>query len=478
MIVVWILLALVVLFLVVILARAAAFKPKAEPDVTIEPAEIDADHAIESLQKMIQCKTVSYYDASLIDESEFDKFRALLPQRYPRVFEACTYERIGKSGLLFTLKGQSSDQPSVFMAHYDVVPINEAQWDKPAFDGIIEDGILWGRGTLDTKGTLCGVLEAAETLLSKGFTPKQDMYFAFAGDEEISGNTQPQIVAELRKRGIVPALVVDEGGAVVDNIFPGVQESCAVVGIGEKGMMTATMTIEGAGGHASTPPSHTAIGQLAAAVTAIESHPFPCKLTKPVAEMFDTLGRRSTFLYRLIFANLWCFLPLLDGICKKSGGELNAMMRTTCAFTQMEGSKATNVLPPKAVIGANLRIIGGETPATALAYLQNVAKNPTIRFCDENSMAPSPFSPTEGYAWNHLKNAIRQTWPEAIVSPYVMLACSDSRHYCAISEHVYRFSAMALSKDERGRIHGNNERIPTEKIVTTAQFYLRLLRSL
>ncbi len=474
----WLIPIAIVVWLIVVVIRAILFKPKPEAATVPVDVDVDKERAIESLQQMIRCKTVSYYDPDKIDEGEFDKFRALLEERFPQVYKACTFERVGKSGLLYSLKGKSSQNPAVFMAHYDVVPVDESGWEKPAFDGLIEDGLLWGRGTLDTKGTFNGVMEAAEHLLSRGFVPENDMYFAFAGDEEIAGPTQPQIVELLKSRGVVPAIVVDEGGAVVENVFPGVKESCALIGIGEKGMMNAALTIEGAGGHASAPPPHTGVGILAKAVCDIENHPFPRRLTKPVAEMFDTLGRRSTFLYRMIFANLWCFMPLLDAICKKSGGELNAMMRTTCAFTQMEGSAATNVLPPKASIGANLRIIGGETPETALAYLRQMAGNSAIEFTDVHSMAPSKFSRTEGYGWEKLKSAVQQTWPEALVSPYLMVACSDSRHYCAISDNVYRFSAMALTKEERGYIHGHNERIPLDKIVTTVQFYVRLMGSL
>jgi carboxypeptidase PM20D1 len=394
------------------------------------------------------------------------------------VFRKATYEEIGSSGILFTLKGKSAEQPAVFMAHYDVVPVNEEGWSKPAFEGIIEDGVLWGRGTLDTKCTLLGVLEAAEHLLNKGFVPEHDMYFAFAGDEEVAGKSQPVIVETLRSRGVVPAIVVDEGGAVVDGIFPGVSQSCALIGIAEKGLMDAQFVIEGAGGHASAPPPHTGLGRLARAVTQIENKPFPRKLTKPVAEMFDTLGRRSSFLYRVIFSNLWCFLPLLDALCKKTGGELNAMMRTTCAFTMAEGSKASNVLPPRARMVANLRVINGSTCEETLAALKGRLDDKGIQTSIVQGMDPSRVSETKGYGWDKLTSAIAQTWPEALISPYLMVACSDSRHYCAISDYVYRFSAMELSKQERGCIHGHDERIPLDKIVTTVQFYVRLMRSL
>lgn len=472
------LLALVVAFLAVILIRALRFKPRATQAVAAEEAAVDGQKAIDDLAEMIRCKTVSYYDDDKIDKAEFKKFRALLKKLYPEVFRKATYEEIGPSGILFTLKGKSAEQPAVFMAHYDVVPVNEEGWSKPAFEGIIEDGVLWGRGTLDTKCTLLGVLEAAEHLLLKGFVPEHDMYFAFAGDEEVAGKSQPVIVDTLRSRGVVPAIVVDEGGAVVDGIFPGVSEPCALIGIAEKGLMDAQFVVEGAGGHASAPPPHTGLGRLARAVTQIENKPFPRKLTKPVAEMFDTLGRRSSFLYRVIFSNLWCFLPLLDALCKKTGGELNAMMRTTCAFTMAEGSKASNVLPPRARMVANLRVINGSTCEETLAALKDRLDDKGIQASIVQGMDPSRVSETKGYGWDKLTSAIAQTWPEALISPYLMVACSDSRHYCAISDYVYRFSAMALTKQERGCIHGHDERIPVDKIVMTVQFYVRLMRSL
>jgi len=472
------LLALVVAFLAVILIRALRFKPRATQAVAVEEAAVDGQKAIDNLAEMIRCKTVSYYDDEKIDKAEFQKFRALLKKLYPTVFRKASYEEIGPSGILFTLKGKSAKHPAVFMAHYDVVPVNEEGWSKPAFEGIIEDGVLWGRGTLDTKCTLLGVLEAAEHLLLKGFVPEHDMYFAFAGDEEVAGKSQPVIVETLRARGVVPAIVVDEGGAVVDGIFPGVSQSCALIGIAEKGLMDAQFVIEGAGGHASAPPPHTGLGRLARAVTQIENKPFPRKLTKPVAEMFDTLGRRSSFLYRVIFSNLWSFLPLLDALCKKTGGELNAMMRTTCAFTMAEGSKASNVLPPRARMVANLRVINGNTCEETLAALKDRLDDKGIQASIVQGMDPSRVSETKGYGWDKLTSAIAQTWPEALISPYLMVACSDSRHYCAISDYVYRFSAMELTKQERGCIHGHDERIPVDKIVTTVQFYVRLMRSL
>jgi carboxypeptidase PM20D1 len=470
---------ILIISVLIILIRTLKFKPMKLENSNFLDITIDDKKAAEHLSQMIRCKTISRYETELIDEKEFEKFRVLLQKLYPNIYEKCSYERIGKSGILIRWQGKQTTRPSVLMAHYDVVPVSEEKWEKPPFEGIIEDGVLWGRGTLDTKGTLCGIMEAIELLTERSYIPENDIYISFAGDEEVNGEATPSIVKVLKERGIKPALVLDEGGAVVKGVFPGVSKPCALIGIGEKGFMNLVITTKGKGGHASTPPPHTIVGKLSKAIVEIEKHPFKARLTKPAKEMFDTLGRHSTFIYKIIFANLWCFKPLLDILCKKTGGELNALMRTTCAATMMEAGKAPNVLASEGKIIANMRLHGEDTPKTAIEYLKSIVKEEEIEFSVmEGSMNPSPYSETSGESWEKLKKAIMETWTDTIVSPYLMVACSDSRHYCEISDHVYRFSAMELSKEERGMIHGHNERIPVDKIATTIKFYIRLIKQL
>ena len=469
-------LGLVALFLAIILIRAACFKPKAQPAVSEETVSFDKDASIRNLQELIRCRTVSYNDPALEDDAEFEKLIALLPSLYPRVFDVCSVRQLPDRALLFRWPGKSDAAPAVMMAHYDVVPVDESKWEKPPFAAIIEDGVLWGRGTLDTKVTFNAVLTAANHLIAKGWQPENDIYFAFSGGEEVNGKGAPNIVAWFAQRGIRPALVVDEGGAVVENVFPGVKEPCGLIGIAEKGMVNVQYRTLSAGGHASAPPVNTPIRTLSKACLRVLSHPFKMHITKPAAEMFDTLGRRSTFLYRLIFANLWCFAPVLDLICRMSGGELNALVRTTVAFTQAQGSSARNVIPTEASLVSNIRLNPADTVESALAYLRRTVNDPTVEITALEGAEPSPISETGCEAWDKVAAAVAETWRGCVVAPYLMVQCSDSRHYRDLSNHVYRFSAMDLTAEERRTIHGNNERIRLETAHRAVEFYIRLMR--
>jgi carboxypeptidase PM20D1 len=467
---------LIVFGIGILAIRALLFAAKDECPVTAETVVLDEGPIVSHLAEMIRCKTVSYDINGRYDRSEFDKFGHLLEELYPAVTSRCKREKIAKTGLLYRWEGKQADQPIVLMSHYDVVPADETLWTKPPFEGIIEEGVVWGRGTLDTKGTLCAILESAESLIQQGFVPEQDIYFSFSGEEEISGDSTPAIVEYLHERDVHPALVLDEGGAVVEDIFPGVKRASALIGTGEKGYLDVILEMSGQGGHSSAPPPHSLVGILAKAVVRIERRSLRAHLTPPVLEMFQTLGSHSGFAIRLIFANLWLFLPLLSFIYRRKGGELNALLRTTCAVTMMEGSPVFNVMPPQARIGLNLRLLPGDTVERVMTHLRKVIRDDIISLSIAESSEASPMADTGSKEWKRLRDTISQTWPSAIVAPYLMLGASDSRHYCRICDNVFRFSAMKLSEQELGLIHGNDERIQVSSLLETVAFYTRLMR--
>ncbi len=477
MIALYLFLAVIVVFLLIIVVRTIVFKPFETNVHDGETIEIDKNSAVEALRELVRCKTVSYNDRSQEDDQEFDKLTNLIPKLYPNVADICEVKRFDGRGLLYKWKGRTNEAPLVLMSHYDVVPVNQELWEVEPFEAILKDDKVFGRGTLDTKATLNGILFSANQLIKQGFVPQNDVYLAFSGSEEVSGQGAPKIVDYFEQQGIVPGLVIDEGGAVVEGVFPGVSARCALIGIAEKGMVNLKYTTVSSGGHASAPPPITPIGKLAAACIKVEKNPFKGHVTKPVAEMFNVLGRHSTLLYKTIFANLWCFSGVLDLFCRKSGGELNALVRTTIAFTQMEGSSARNVLPPKAHLVSNIRINPADSVKTVVETITNTINNPDINVEIIEGAEPSRISETNCDAWEKVVNSVAQTWEGSIVAPYLMVQCSDSRHYGRISDKVYRFSAMELTAQERKTIHGNNECIRTESIVKAVEFFTRIIKS-
>lgn len=473
----WLYLLLIIpLLIIIILIKTIRFKPKDYPEMK-KWHDFDKDHAIKSLSQMIQFKTVSSLDSSKEDNKEFLNFRNFIKERYPHVMAIATYEEIER-GMLFKISGESSEFPVVLMSHYDVVPV-QVGWKDDAFSGNISETHIYGRGTLDTKSSLNAVMESVDYVLSLGKVFKNDLYLAFSGDEEIFGPSAPSIVNVLKNRGIKPYIVLDEGGAIVSKMFPGVKEKTAVIGIAEKGYMNVKLTATSRGGHASTPPKHTPITDLAKAVKKLNNHPsFKLKMTTPVKHLFNTLAPYSnSFGIKMLFANLWLFMPLVKLIAKLSGGEFLSMFKTTQAFTLAEGSQAINILPSEAIIGVNYRLRSGETSELVLKRIEKIISNKMIKV---EALSISEATPTSlvDEAFYMVKKAINYTWPEVIVAPYLMVATSDSRHYHEICDHVYKFSPMDVSKADLAKIHGYDEDISIDNVLAGVNFYINLLEQL
>lgn len=462
-------------------------------------SEEDKSKIVNDMCRMIQCKTVSNMDESKVDWQEFEKFTSYLREAFPTIYSTCEFFKIGKTGLVHKISGKavqdSSASPEstqkraiVLMAHYDVVPVVEADWSFPPFAGDVVDGSIRGRGTMDTKGTLCACMEAVELSLKKGWRPEQDLYLCFSGEEEINGQTCADIVSWFEKNKITVDFVLDEGGAIVENAFPGVSKPCAMVGTEEKGSTYLDLIVGGTTGHASAPPKHSSVGLAAKIVAEIEKKEPAIEFTPTVTQLLRTMGKNNDkAIFRFIFSNLWLTKPLVGLISRIMRGELFALLHTTCAITKFTGSEGYNVLPLKASVGMNFRLLGKDTVEKAVRRIEKIATKTAKRLVGKNAQVqvkvisygnPSRVSSTNCQQWTMLNEVLKETWPEVIVSPYLMMACSDSRHYCRITDKVYRFSAMYMSKEDRAMIHGINEAIRVDVLLKTVDFYTRLIKKL
>lgn len=465
------------LLIAVLIIRAIMFKPKEETFEQTDAVDIDNQAVIERFRTLLKHKTVSNLNPELMDMKVFKAFKDSLVELYPKIHETCERKFIGHTGILYKWTGKSSGKPVVLMSHYDVVPAEENQWDKPPFEAIMDDEYIWARGTLDTKCSLLSVMESVEHLINEGYTPENDIYMSFGGDEEVNGASAMEIVKYLKDQNIRPDLVLDEGGVVLEGVFPGVDKPTALIGVGEKGYLDLELTFNSPGGHSSAPPSKSMTAEMGKLLVNVEKKKMKATITAPIKEMFDRLGRHSSFTYRLIFGNLWLFSPLLKMLFTKQGGQMNALIRTTSTTTKLEGSKAFNVMPPVGKVGINSRILNTESIKDVTNYLTGLTEH-DVKIEDRGSREASPVSPTDCESFKVLEKTIKDIWPESVVSPYLMIAGTDSRHFHEISDHVYRFAPMFITKEELNTIHSNNERIKIKSVLESVQFYIKLVRKL
>ena len=366
------------------------------------------------------------------------------------------------------------------MAHMDVVPVDsttESSWKTPPFSGAVDDGFVWGRGAMDDKASVLGILEAVELLLNEGFQPERSVYLAFGHDEEIGGHNGAAKIAELlRSRGVELEYVLDEGMNILSGIIDGVSSPVALIGIAEKGYLSIRMTAESAGGHSSIPPTDSAIGVLSRALQKLQAAPFPSHLNGPTRQMFEYLGPEIAWPKKLALANLWLFDPLIRRQLARAP-LTNAVIRTTLAPTMFNAGVQENVLPTKATAVINLRLMLGETIASALAHVRK-AVDPKVQLTAlPVQMEPSAVSDIESPSFKLLQKTIGQTIPETIVAPSLLVAATDSRHYAGLTKNIFRFLPITLRPEDTKRYHGIDERISIDDYERCIRFYAQLIRN-
>jgi len=435
-------------------------------------------HAVEKLQALVRIPTVSHRDPARVDTAAFDDFVETLAALFPLLHEHLELTRISTHGLLFRWAGATADRPVVLMAHLDVVPV-EGTWQHDAFAAeIVEhegEAVIWGRGTLDDKGCLAGICEAVEALLAEDFTPAQDVWLSFGCDEEIMGQAARAAVDELDRRGVRPWFVLDEGGAIASEAFPGVAAPVGVVGVTEKGATSIELRVQGRGGHASTPARMGPTARLARAITRLDRSPMPASLPAPTIELFRRLAPHAVLPLRPVLANAARLRPALTRVLLAAGPETAAMTRTTFAITTLSGAPAINVIAATAKAGVNIRVMVGDSVADVLEHVRTVVDDDQVHLDIIEEDAASPVSPVDDDAFRLLETTISEVFPDAVPAPYVMMAATDSRHFTAISERVYRFAPFRMTKAQRESIHSYDEHLGVQAFLDGITWYRRLI---
>jgi carboxypeptidase PM20D1 len=436
------------------------------------------DRAVAKLQALVRIPTVSDRDPERVDATAFDRLLDELRAQFPLLHEQLELTRVGTHGLLLRWPGLADDKPLVLMAHLDVVPVDDsAPWQHPAFSAEIADGSVWGRGTLDDKGCVAAICEAVERLLEDGTRPAQDVWLSFGCDEEVSGSAAVESVAELERRGVRPWLVLDEGGAVAHDAFPGVSRPVAAIGVAEKGTTSVELRVEGPGGHASTPSRNGPTVRLSRAILRIDRSPMAAKLPDTTVDLMRRLTPHLPRPVRPLTSRAEQMRPLLARALGAAGAEAAAMVRTTFAVTTLHASPALNVIASSATAGVNVRVMPGDTVDDALDHLRRVIDDPEVRVRVVERGEASPVSPVDD-VFDLVAGLVGERFPDAIVTPYVQTGATDSRHFARICEHVYRFAPFRMDAAQRHAIHSYDEHLGLEAFVEGIGWYQALIERL
>ncbi|MFC0240817.1 M20 family peptidase [Rhodopseudomonas telluris] len=469
--------------LAAVLAYNAYRQPSRQIAVdAVPPIAVDESGAAQRLAEAIRFPTISNF---LNPEQDADALRGLqahIQSSFPALHAAARREVVNGKSLLYTWQGTDPDaKPIALLAHQDVVPIaprTEPDWAHKPFDGVIADGFIWGRGSWDDKGNLYAILEAAELMAKQGFKPKRTIYFAFGHDEEVSGLRGARQIAELlASRKVRLDFVLDEGLLITEGVMKGLDRPAALIGVSEKGYATLVLTARGTPGHSSMPPRDTAIGMLAAGLTHLEDNRLPMRIRGSVAEMFDTLAPEMRGFNRVVLSNLWLFRPLLLREFAKSGATA-AMVQTSTALTVFNAGDKDNVLPGVAEASVNFRLLPGDTQASITDHVRATVANDRIDIKPfDGNFDPPPVTGTASRSYATLNRTIRETFPDVVVAPGLMIAATDSRHYADIADNIFRFSPVRANSEDLKRFHGTNERLSIQNYADMIRFYVRLMQA-
>ena len=444
--------------------------------------DLDINRAVEHLSAAIRCRTVNYADHSLTDFREFDRLQSVIKQSYPSVMSVGTFELIGHSVLITIPGSDPSLLPCLYMSHQDVVPVvsgTERDWTYDAFSGAVAEGYIWGRGTLDIKEMVFGILEATEYLLSHGSRFRRTAYLAFGDDEETLNEGALAISETLRQRGVRLEFVLDEGGGKIEDGSPfgapGVNIS--LIHMMEKGYADLELSVKSIGGHSSRPWGGSSLEHLSRAITAIADHPFPPQMPEPLVTTFEVLAPSITEEpLRSLVVDVRKNRAAIAEYCSAQE-DIFPYVTTTIAPTMIEGgSSACNVLPQNMRAVINFRLNEGNTVDDLMAHCKAVVNNAdvSLRFLQANNPSAAARSDGLGYQW--LIEALSVFYPEVLFVPALTAGATDARRYESICDSCLRCSPfLSEASDINSGVHGTNERLSVRSYAQGIRVLIQLM---
>ena len=442
-------------------------------------ARADDAERIERFAASLRIPTVSPQNPADFDPAAFLEFHGFLASAFPATHRALEHEAVADYSLLYTWRGSDASlAPMLLTSHIDVVPVvpgSEDRWEYPAFEGVVADGYVWGRGAMDDKVGVMATLEAVEGLVEAGFTPRRTVYLAFGHDEELGGDAGAGAITKLlRSRGVVLWFSLDEGMAIIDGLA-GIERPVAVVGVAEKGFLTLEITTKATGGHSSMPGPESAIGRLAKVVEILEENPLPAHSDGIVAEMLDALAPELPGMRGFAVRNRWLFGRMVErGLSAEP--PTNAIVRTTTALTMARAGVKANVLPSRATLTANFRVHPSDTAEAITAQVGELLAGQDVDIEVVEGRDASSVADVQSDSFALLRETVAATFDGTPTVPGLVLGGTDTKHYGQVAENGYRFTPVAFAPEDTSRAHGIGERVAVDSYLKMPAFYAELIR--
>ena len=427
---------------------------------------------------MIQKETISAIGQT--DLTKFREFIDLMKELFPSIFNVCEVTDYNGS-ILMRWPGKVSPDPAeqglLLMNHYDVVEAT-GEWEHPPFSGEIVDGKVWGRGTLDDKGPLWGMLQAADELAAEGFVPERDIWFESACTEEIAGEGALLISEDLAQKGYKFEMVLDEGGMILTEPIAGAKGDFAMVGVGEKGCADLKFIARSTGGHASAPPKDTPLVRLGKFMSFVDRNEiFESELSPAICEMLRRLAPYMEGTTAKAMASPEKFAPIIKLVMNKSSATAAALTKTTVAFTRAQGSGGNNVIPEEAYVVGNMRFSHHQGRDASFAAIKKVAARYDIEMEVMDPGIESPISDWNSKAFKAVEEAVKEVFPGVATAPYIMTGGSDARYMRIICDNCIRFAPFHITAEQLSSIHGINENIDIDALEPAVNFYKHLIKN-
>lgn len=360
-------------------------------------------------------------------------------------------------------------RPLVLLSHIDVVPAEASYWKKPPFAGVLEDGVLWGRGALDMKGL--GVMELLVFLLLRRHrvAHRRDVLLLAVADEEEGGAFGMEWLAERHPELLRADAVINEGAFGFGELM-GHRGLVFGVATSEKAPLWLRLTTRGRPGHGSVPHRDNAAVRLTRALSRIVEARQPVKLRPEMEATFDTLKREG-----MLPADLDVRDPGVLTLAAEQNDLFRALLTNTVSLTTVSSGRKHNVIPADATATLDCRLLPGEKVDAFLADLRALVDDEAVAIEPVLSCEPL-VSEIRTSILEHVEATIAAETQGGVVMPMISPGFTDSRVYRRHGVPAIGYAPVLLTTEEVGTVHGHDERISTANLALGTRLLLDTVR--